>query len=204
MHRRKARTMTRNTPDMTGKVSEITDRRQLRERLGYHVELRHRAEQSGRVGTVALYDGYIKAELARLTVLSAEPVEQRDDWEQQLLAPQESESAAADALTIEIGNAPSADLDHCPTCGRRIKDYDMTGREDESGQRHCVAHPLRRDRVIEWVDDIDGEILTEESLAAIDAGELYPGYSYTQTVDGFLVLTSPSGNSTTFVRTVVA
>ena len=30
--------------------------------------------------------------------------------------------------------------DLCPTCGRRITDYDMTGCETPSGQRWCMEH----------------------------------------------------------------
>ncbi|MCV7174836.1 hypothetical protein [Mycolicibacterium sphagni] len=31
-------------------------------------------------------------------------------------------------------------LDHCPVCGRRIVDFDMSGCEDDAAQRWCVAH----------------------------------------------------------------
>ena len=31
-------------------------------------------------------------------------------------------------------------LDNCPTCGRRITDFDMTGCETDSGQRWCLVH----------------------------------------------------------------
>lgn len=31
-------------------------------------------------------------------------------------------------------------LDLCPECGRKILDFDMTGCEDDSGQRWCVQH----------------------------------------------------------------
>ena len=29
---------------------------------------------------------------------------------------------------------------NCPRCGRYIRDFDMTGREDSRGQRWCVEH----------------------------------------------------------------
>lgn len=32
------------------------------------------------------------------------------------------------------------DLNHCPSCGRSITDFDMTGCETGSGQRFCIAH----------------------------------------------------------------
>lgn len=32
------------------------------------------------------------------------------------------------------------DLDHCPECGRRITDHDMTGCERDDGQRYCMEH----------------------------------------------------------------
>jgi hypothetical protein len=32
------------------------------------------------------------------------------------------------------------DLDHCPTCSRRITDTDPDGCETASGQRYCLAH----------------------------------------------------------------
>lgn len=33
-------------------------------------------------------------------------------------------------------------LDNCPTCGRRITDFDMTGVEGigDGGQRWCIKH----------------------------------------------------------------
>lgn len=31
-------------------------------------------------------------------------------------------------------------LDHCPTCGRRITDFDPNGCELDSGQRWCLDH----------------------------------------------------------------
>lgn len=36
-------------------------------------------------------------------------------------------------------------FDNCPRCGRLIRDYDMTGREEPNGQRWCVEHrpPVR-------------------------------------------------------------
>jgi hypothetical protein len=33
-------------------------------------------------------------------------------------------------------------LDRCPTCGRRITDYDPDGCETPSGQRYCLTHVL--------------------------------------------------------------
>jgi hypothetical protein len=32
------------------------------------------------------------------------------------------------------------DLDHCPTCGKRILDNDRTGCETPGGQRWCIQH----------------------------------------------------------------
>lgn len=34
------------------------------------------------------------------------------------------------------------DLDHCPTCGRRIRDYDDDGMEAITGQRWCIEHAI--------------------------------------------------------------
>lgn len=33
-------------------------------------------------------------------------------------------------------------LDHCPGCGRRIKDTDDLGCEDAHGQRWCIEHAM--------------------------------------------------------------
>jgi hypothetical protein len=59
------------TPDMSGKASEITDPIQLCARLGYHVYVRHQAEQVGETSKVTLYDGYIASEIRALTALYA-------------------------------------------------------------------------------------------------------------------------------------
>lgn len=45
-----------------------------------------------------------------------------------------------DALDALVGFKRTADLDHCPTCGKKITDYDMTGMEAGDGQRWCVDH----------------------------------------------------------------
>lgn len=34
----------------------------------------------------------------------------------------------------------ATDLDHCPTCGKRIKDFDEGGCESSYGQRFCLVH----------------------------------------------------------------
>lgn len=56
-------------------------------------------------------------------------------------------SSIPDAISAIVGGltdnnaalgAPS--LDHCPECGRRITDFDMSGCEDDTAQRWCVAH----------------------------------------------------------------
>jgi len=65
------------------------------------------------------------------------------------------------------GDVVELGADNCPTCGRRIKDFDMTGREDESGQRHCVEHPLERE--VEHVDDGLGDEF-EAELERYEAG----------------------------------
>lgn len=36
-----------------------------------------------------------------------------------------------------------ADLDHCPRCGRQIRDFDATGVEYGTGQRVCRSHAFR-------------------------------------------------------------
>lgn len=35
------------------------------------------------------------------------------------------------------------ELDHCPTCARRIGDNDDDGYEGLSGQRYCLSHMPR-------------------------------------------------------------
>ena len=32
------------------------------------------------------------------------------------------------------------DMDHCPTCNRKITDHDDEGIETVSGQRYCLDH----------------------------------------------------------------
>jgi hypothetical protein len=36
--------------------------------------------------------------------------------------------------------AANQTLDNCPVCQRRIVDFDMSGCEDDNGQRWCVTH----------------------------------------------------------------
>lgn len=43
-------------------------------------------------------------------------------------------------------------FDNCPTCGRRITDYDTTGCEGTSGQRYCLAHVPPDRRASEFPD----------------------------------------------------
>lgn len=60
-----------------------------------------------------------------------------------------------------IGTVPLS-LDRCPTCGRRITDYDDDGCESPDGQRYCRAHVA--------VDELLGEarrlIANADALAA--------------------------------------
>jgi hypothetical protein len=47
---------------------------------------------------------------------------------------------------VELRDKPS--LDDCPSCGKRIKDFDELGCEDGSGQRWCVGHAM--DALAAW------------------------------------------------------
>lgn len=51
--------------------------------------------------------------------------------------------------------APNS-LDHCPVCGRRIYDFDMTGCEGDDAQRWCVAH-LPEDHPQAYLKTVDGQ-----------------------------------------------
>jgi hypothetical protein len=75
--------MTRRTPDMTGKVSDINDPHRLYEMIGYRVYLKWREGNFDSARSVAewrehgpdatgasIYDGYIDAALRRLGELN--------------------------------------------------------------------------------------------------------------------------------------
>lgn len=56
-------------------------------------------------------------------------------------------SSIPDAISAIVGGLTDTDedlgapsLDDCPECGRRITDFDMSGCEDDTAQRWCVAH----------------------------------------------------------------
>ena len=67
-------------------------------------------------------------------------------------------------------------LDFCPTCGRRISDYDENGTEREDGQRWCRDHYLAAREGVATCD-VCGKIEhTPEELAACISSAIGPGW----------------------------